>query len=162
MGANPVGQALAPGGFDIGVVGGPEHRDEDLSLVHLAALAIHDGQSVPGIIDKELFAGPVTLAHDHIELARPGAIGLAKPAVLEPVRHACLVFLPKQQQGNAFAFELLVHLSPVGCQVRDSALSGWGRKEKLFKGALIESLGQGPQQAGGLSPIDVVGDGGTA
>jgi len=162
MGANPVGQALAPGGFDIGGVGGPEHRDEDLCLVYLAALAVHDGHRVPGRIDTELCAGPVPLAHDHIELARPGAIGLAKPAVLEALGHARLVCLPKPQQGDAFAFELLVHLSPVGRQRSDGALGGWGRKEKLFEGALIERVGQGPRQGGGLSPMDIVGDGGTA
>jgi hypothetical protein len=43
----------------------------------------------------------------------------------------------------------------------DGALGGWGRKEKRFEGALIERVGQRPRQVGGLSSIDIVGDGGT-
>ena len=81
------------------------------------------GMLWPGIIDKELFPRAVGLPHDQIELARPGAIGLAKPAVLEALGRGRLVFLPEQEQGDAFAFEFAVDRGPVGHQVRRRGLA---------------------------------------
>jgi hypothetical protein len=141
MRGDPVGQALGPGDLGIGVVGGTEHGKKHLGLVHLTALRVDDGQSLAGVVDKELFAGPVALAHDHIEFGGPGAIGLAKPAVLEATRGLGLVFLPKQRQGDAFAFEFLVHDGPVGVQVRYGAFGRRGREQTHFQGRFIEAVG---------------------
>jgi hypothetical protein len=95
MGRDPVGQALTPGDLGIGIVGSAEHGEKHLGLVHLTALRVDDGQGLAGIVNKELFAGPVALAHDDVEFGGPGAIGLTKPAILEAIGGLRLVFLPQ-------------------------------------------------------------------
>ena len=65
--------------------------------MHLTTVRVDDGEGLPGIVDKELFPGPVALAHDHVELAGPRAIGMAKPTILEAIGDVRLVFLPQQQ-----------------------------------------------------------------
>lgn len=96
MRRNPVGQALAPGHFCIGVVRSAEHGEKELCLVHLTGLRVDNGQGLPCIVDKELLTGSVALAHDHVEFGGPGAIGLTKPAILEAIGGLRLVFLPQQ------------------------------------------------------------------
>jgi hypothetical protein len=95
MGRDPVGQALAPGHLGISVVGGTEHGEKDLGLVHLTGLRVDNGQGLPSIVDKELLTGSVALAHDDVEFGGPGAIGLTKPAILEAIGGLRLVFLPQ-------------------------------------------------------------------
>ena len=48
---------------------------------------------------------------------------------------------------------------PVGYQRRPSALGWGGWKQEPLQGPLIQGLRQGPRQAGGLGPTDVLGDG---
>ena len=69
--AQPVGQFLRPGGLGDGVAGRAEHGDEDLGLADLAGSPINDRHGLAGIIDKQLFAGTVFLAHDHVDLDGP-------------------------------------------------------------------------------------------
>jgi hypothetical protein len=52
------------------------------------------------------------LPHAQVELAGPGAIHLAEPAVLEAFRRGGLLCLPQQAQGDALAFECVVHRGP--------------------------------------------------
>ena len=56
MRTDPVGQTLAPGGLGVGRVGGPQDRDKNGGLVDLPAVAIDDGDTLPGVIHKELLA----------------------------------------------------------------------------------------------------------
>ncbi len=130
--------------------------------MHLTGLRVDNGQGLPRIVDKELFTGPVTLAHDHVEFSGPGAIGLTKPAILEAIGGLCLVFLPQQRQGDAFALEFLVHHGPVGGQMDQGAFGRRRREQARLQGRFIESLGERPRQAGGLGALDVVGHGGPA
>jgi hypothetical protein len=64
VGSNPVGETLRPGRFDIGIVGSTKHCNEDRGLMDLATVAVDDGDTLAGIIDKEFLPGAVTLAHD--------------------------------------------------------------------------------------------------
>src|SRR5690606_36880611 len=52
--------------------------------------------------------------HDYIDLARPLAVVLAKPAVVKALRLRGLVLLPKQEERHALALELAMHVRPVG------------------------------------------------
>src|SRR5712691_3453637 len=127
-----------------------------------AGLAIDDRDALTGIVDKKLLSRAMALAHDQAELAGPGAIRLAEPAVLEALRRGGLVFLPQQEQGNALAFELVVHRGPVGGQGREGACGWRWRKQLLLQRSRIESVGQGPGQARHLSTLHVGRDGGSA
>ena len=74
--ADPVGQRLRPTRLGIGVVRCAEHGDEDLGWAQLPGSGIDNRHGLAAIVEKELFAGKVHLAHG--ALAAPGdATGLA-------------------------------------------------------------------------------------
>lgn len=101
--AQPVRQFLRPGGLGEGVAGRAEDGDEDLRLADLAGSPINDRHGLAGVIDKQLFASTVFLAHDHVDLGSPEAVVLAEPAVLEALRMGEPILLPEQGQGDAGA-----------------------------------------------------------
>jgi len=128
----------------------------------LTGLAVDDRDALAGIVDKELLPRAMALPHDQVELAGPGAIRLAEPAVLEALRCGGLVFLPQEEQGDALAFQLVVHRGPVGSE-RGEGAWGWGWwKQPLLQRGRIELVGQGPGQARHLGALHVCCDGGSA
>ncbi|MNE68131.1 hypothetical protein D3C80_1637780 [compost metagenome] len=54
------------------------------------------------------------LAHHHVQLAGPDSVMLAEPAVLEALRLAQAVLLPKQRQGHARSAQFGMHPGPIG------------------------------------------------
>ena len=65
---HPILKLLGAGGFSKGVVGGPEHRDEDLGPIEdLTGMRIHDGHGLATVIDKEFFARDMGLAHRRLQ-----------------------------------------------------------------------------------------------
>ena len=50
-----------------------------------------DGGLVAVEVDEELLSGPVFLAHDHVQVALPGPVVEAEPAVTPAVRLDLLV-----------------------------------------------------------------------
>ena len=107
-------QFLAPGGFGVGVVGRAHHGHKDLCLVDLSGGAVNDGDGLAGIVHEQLLTGPVVLAHHHVQLAPPGPVVLAEPAVLIPIRISLPVLLPEQEQGDVLALEFITDVLPVG------------------------------------------------
>ena len=71
MGADPVPQVARPGGLGVGVAAGAEHGHKDVGFPHLAGLRIGHGHRLAGMIDEGLLAGPVFLAQDDVQIARP-------------------------------------------------------------------------------------------
>jgi hypothetical protein len=78
------------------VGGGHVRRDRAMTAFERGALSV---RPLDGIIDQELLPSAVTLAHDQIELSRPGAITLTASAVLKALGSGALVLLPQQAQG---------------------------------------------------------------
>ena len=76
-------------------------------------MLIHHGDGVTGIIDKQLFAGAMILAHDAIQRAGPMPVALTEPAVLIAFRVPCPVLLPEQEQGHVLKPEFLFDIEPV-------------------------------------------------
>ena len=111
--ADPVRQLLGPGRLGVGVVRGPQHRDKHLRRANFAGGPIDDLRRLPGIVDKQLLAEPMGLAHDHVPRPGPGPVLRAEPAVLAPVRMRQLVLLPEQRQRHPLALEFLVDLGPI-------------------------------------------------
>lgn len=157
--AQPVWQLLRPGGFGEGVAGSAEHRDEHLRLADLATVAVDHRHRLPGVIDEQLLADAVLLAHHHVQFALPGSIVFAEPAVLKALRLAQAVLLPKQRQGHAGATQLGMHPRPSG---QWPLLAGHrrGRWEQLL---LQLGTGQrtGPGETAGGKAVEVVADGDT-
>lgn len=112
--ADPVGQALAPGGFAVGVVGGAQHGDEDGGLADFAGHRVDDGHGRPGVVDEQLLAWGMGLAQAHREAADPVPVVVAEAAVAIAVGVLGLVLLPEQVEGDALAPQFAVHGRPVG------------------------------------------------
>ena len=108
-----------------------------------AGVAVDDRDALAGIVDKELLPRAMALPHDQVELAGPGAIRLAKPAILEALRRGGLVFLPQQEQGDALAFELVVHRGPVGGQGVTGPVAGDGGNSRCSNVAASSPSGRG-------------------
>jgi hypothetical protein len=158
MRTDPVGQTLAPGGLGVGIVGGPQDRDKNGGLVDLPAVAIDDGDTLSGVIHKELLARAVGLPHDQIELMRPGAVRMTKPTVLHAVWRHGLILLPQQEQGDTLPFEFAVHGRPIGDHVRCRSSGRDRRKQQPLQRSRIVGRRQGPGQASCLSPMHILGD----
>ena len=99
----PVLQGLRPRRLGEGVARGPEDGHEDLRLPHPAGLAVDHRHRLPGVVDEQLLAGAVVLAHHQVELPGPGPVLVAEPAVLQPLGVGLLVLLPQQRQRHALA-----------------------------------------------------------
>ena len=85
-----------------------------MRFAQLPGVSINDCDGVAGIVDEQLLAGAVSLAHDEIDAPSPDTITLAEPTVLKPVGVRGFVLVPQQRQGDAFAPQLSVHLCQIG------------------------------------------------
>jgi transposase len=132
VGANPVRQLLAPGGFGVGVIGSAHNRHKDLRLVDLSGGAVNDGHGLAGVVHKQLLTRSMVLAHHQVQLALPGPVALAEPAVLIPLWVCLPVLLPEQEQSDVFTLQFIVNLLPVR-YAPDLSRQVWGwRKQHLF------------------------------
>ena len=98
MGPQEVAEALAPGGFAIGIAGCPQHRHKDLGLANLAGAGVNDWHRGAGIIDKELVTSQMVLAHAALETAFPRPIVGAELGILinTLLVMRCHILLPQQ------------------------------------------------------------------
>lgn len=144
VGADPVRQGLAPGGLGVGVIGRTHHRHKDLRLMDLTGGAVIDGHSVPGIVHEQLFTGSMVLPHHQVQLALPGPVMVAEPTVLVAIRIGFPELLPKQEQGDVLAPELIVdsfsiRTAPGLCwQIR------WWTEQSLLQLSFTQTLWQRP------------------
>jgi len=66
MGADPVGEPLRPRRLRVGEARCAEHGDEDLRRSALTGQAVdHHRHAIAGIVDEQLVAGRMGLAHRH-------------------------------------------------------------------------------------------------
>jgi hypothetical protein len=66
----------------------------------LAGFGIRDPHGLPGIVDKELFSGPVFLTEAGVKLFGPLTVDAAELAVLISLRVLLLVFMPQKLKGH--------------------------------------------------------------
>src|SRR5712692_762101 len=110
---NEIDAALGAGCLGEGVIRGTEHGDEELNLDALTGLRVHDGRLLPRVVDKELLAGPVHLAHREPMLCQPVSKVLAELAVPVTVRVLLKVLEVQQLQGDARLLPLIVKVDRV-------------------------------------------------
>ena len=156
--ADPVGQSLGPAGLGVGVVGGAQGRDEDLGWADLAGHRDHHVHGLTGIVDEQLVAGDMGLAHGGRHPPAPVGVEVAEPAVAVSVGMPPAILLPEQHQGDAGAAQLGMDLGPVG--QRAQCLRGReGRQEKpALKGGIIQVGRYWPGNADHRCPAQVLGD----
>jgi hypothetical protein len=101
---------VSQGGLCKGIVAGPKGCQKDLSLSDLASGPIDYGDTLSGIIHKDLLPGSVLLSERDIELCNPSAVEFAKLAVPVAFWVRLFVFIPEQLQGNTLPAELMVQI----------------------------------------------------
>ena len=93
----------------MGVVGRPQHRDEDVGATFHSGRGVEHRHRIAGKIDEQLLGGPMYLAHGRRDRAPPSPIKIAeKPAVAIAVGVLGPVFLPQQQQRHGASLQLRV------------------------------------------------------
>jgi hypothetical protein len=113
--SDPIGEVLAPARLRIREVGRAHHRDEDVCITYLAGLPVDEHRNgVAGIIDEQLLAAHMALAHGDGELRLEILIQLTVPRIPIALRVTRDVLLPENHQRDMLALQLLMN----GCPIR--------------------------------------------
>ncbi|RXH38650.1 hypothetical protein XH99_00795 [Bradyrhizobium nanningense] len=155
-GADPVGEPLRPRRPRVGEARCTEHGDEDLRRSAITGQAVDQHRhAIAGIVDRQLVASHMGLAHRHRQTALPGAVELTEARVPVSAGLGGDIFLPQDRQRHVLAFELAVHGRPVGlgdaAVTLTVAIAGLGEQAK-FQNPVGDVVWQRPAQARGLEP----------
>jgi hypothetical protein len=101
MAADPVVDLLSPRRVGVGVVGRAQHGDEELDRGELAGRGIDDRRLLAGVVDEQLLARAMDLAHRQAAAPEPPAVDLAVLRVAVPVGVLLEVLEVQQFQGDA-------------------------------------------------------------
>ena len=111
MAREPVGERLGSRGLRVCVAARSERPDEQLRPEGLFTMSSVDRHGASGVIDEELLAGEVPLAHRALQALLPAPVALAKGAA--PVGGFSVpldVLFPQQLQRHMpMALELRMH-----------------------------------------------------
>ena len=110
---DPIGQLLTEARVREGERRGPQHRDKNLRLAHLARLRIDHLNRLAGVIGLHHRTCIVAVAEGRMRPALVGAELLAEPGVAVTIGMGGAIFLPQQRQRHALALEFLRHISPI-------------------------------------------------
>ena len=156
----PVGLRLRGRGAGEGVVRGPEHGHEDLRPRNLAGLGVDDRHRVARVVDEELLAGAVHLAHRALEALGEVPVEVAEARILvgRPGRRLD-VLLPQQCEGDVLALEPLMDAGEIGHPVAHRRPARTRRPaQQRAQARLIGRRQLGPAHAAGLGGLHVLGD----
>ena len=106
------------------------------------------------------FAGAVLLAHDEVEMARPGPVVAAELGVLVAVGLALLVFHVQQLEGHALSSQLAMDRRPVGQRPARRWRRLRPREQAGLELCVVHAVGQRPAETGLERADQVVGHGG--
>ena len=150
----PVGHGLAWRRAGVGVAGGAQGGHEDVGA---AAVGERDGGA--GVIDEQLLAGAVDLAHRALELPGEAAVIFAelRVAVGLAIGIVGAVLLPQEHQRHALAAQFLVQVAVVGLDVLSRTF--WRNKQAPLQRRLINALDRRPIQARRCGQAKVLGHG---
>ena len=157
MRADPVGQRLGPGRLGVGQARRAQHRHEDLGLAHDASGGIDDLDLLAGVIDEDLVAGGMVLAHHRGEPALELPVEIAEPGVAVAVWMGLPVLLPEHGQVDPGPAHLPDDAGPVRLGQAAHALLHAGPGEQALLQHRVRDLGvERPGQAGGGGSAEVV------
>ena len=106
-------QSLSPDGFSIGSTGCPKHGNKDLCRHDFAGFAADNGDGHARLVNKQLFAAPVLLAHRMLLLfaqliVEESELSIAVMAMVVDVT----VFLPEHLLGHPLLLKGAVNIDP--------------------------------------------------
>ena len=111
----PVRKLLGPGRTRKRQARAAQHRHEQMRIADLAGPAVHHHRHrVASVINEQLLAARMALAHHQRQPTFPAAEQVAPAAVAIPVRVCRVVLLPQHLQRHVLAFQLPRHHRPVG------------------------------------------------
>ena len=110
VGLNPGGKILGRGGFGKGVVAGAQGGHKEIGFSGLAGEGIVDGDGLAGIIDEELFSGPVFLTKTDVELFGPIGDRVHRTGCTDTRRGWLLYIRARGVEGDSFSFPFLVKI----------------------------------------------------
>ena len=155
--ANPVRQGLGPGRLGEGIVGGAQHGDEDLRLSDLACVRIVDRQLLARVVDKDLVARDVVLAHGRRKPPLEAPEKIAEPAVAIAVGLRRPVLLPQHHHGDARLLQLHHQRRPAGLSTPPCArLHTRSREQPLLQQLVGQLRRQRPAHLRGLRPLQAI------
>ena len=144
------------------VVAGTEYTHEQLDIGDLASLWIADARLLAGVVDEQLFAGPMYLPHAEPTSVAPVRVQLTELAVLIRLHTALLgsrfVLAPQQLQRDTDAAQLSVKPLEV-----DRGPCGWlaaphVAEQPRFDLGVAERLSLRPAEPSARSAAQVVAD----
>jgi len=159
IGLDPGGKIFGEGRPCKGVAAGAQGGDKKTRFSGLSGHRICYRSRLAGIIDKELFPGPVGLAKTEIELVAPLMVPLAELAVLISVRIGLAIFQPQQTEGDTLASQLLAEVLHRRQTPLPGRLFRRRRKQNGFQPAVVQIGCKRPTQAGTPGAFQVVPDG---
>jgi len=149
----PIAHRLARRGAGVGVARRAQRGHEDVR-----ARAVGQRDRRAGVVDEQLLAGAVDLAHRTLELLGEAPIVLAELRVAIGVALGVIgaVLLPQQHQRHAFAVQLLVQAAVVGLHM--VARPFRRHQQAPFERGLVDALHARPIEAGGGGQANILGD----
>ena len=160
MRPDPVGQRLAPGRLGVGEARGAEHGDEDLGLAHHAGVGVDDRHLLARVVDEQLVARHMMLAHHRREAALELAEQIAEARVAVALGMNLPVLLPEHHQIDAWPLGLACQRAPV--RFDPPAHAGphaRPREQALLEDGVGDVSTERPGQACGFGALEVVLDG---
>ena len=133
MCADPIGERLRPSRLGVGIARRAKDGDEDLGRPQFAGLPVLNRHGLARVIDEEFLARPMLLPQTPIQGGPPGAIEIAKTAVLIAVGMLRLILLPEQRQGDALPRQFLMHGRPIRHRPRRAGRRGGRRIQPGFQ-----------------------------
>jgi hypothetical protein len=153
MAADPGRQIRRPLQLRVGVIAGPQYRDEEDGLVDLAGARVDDGERLARVVDEEFLARPIGLAEHRIDLLLPPPIALAKPRVLIALRMRALVLDPQQLERDPFPTQLRVDGGPVRLRPSRVRPTLGTRIQEALQGPIVQLGRERPAEPGRLRPV---------
>jgi len=122
-----------------------QHGDENLRIAELAGEPVDDdGNAIAGIIDEQLLARRMALAHRHRQPVLEGLIEFAETRVAITARMSRDILLPHDRQRHVLALQRAVDIRPVGLFVPAVAQFGARAGEQpRFQRRVRQFLGSG-------------------
>src|SRR5262245_8562571 len=112
--AYPIVKLLREGRLCVSVVGGAEHSDEDVCVTDFAGQRVNDGNGRAAIVDEQLVAWGVRLAHRWRKTMPPFTVENAEVRIaVMPNGIGLSVFFPEKLKRDAFAAQLLMKLGEI-------------------------------------------------
>jgi len=126
--------------------------------VDLSGLGRCDLHGLAGVIDEELFSGPIFLPKAGVQFFGPLMVKTAELAVLVPFEILLLVFMSKKLKRHPFVLQLLMKILRGRHLTLFLRNTMHEREQPVLQRGLIKLRRKRPTHSCSLSPVKVIPD----